>query len=89
MLKLRISKKAEKFLKETSSKHQKQIALKLLDLQKNGHGQDSKKLKGFDFFRADIGEYRIVYQIEHNEILIILLIGKRNDNDVYKKMNRL
>jgi mRNA interferase RelE/StbE len=89
MLKLRISKKAEKFLKEILPKHQKQIALKILELQKNGHGQDSKKLKASVFFRSDIGEYRIIYQIENDEILVVLLIGKRNDNDVYKKINRL
>lgn len=89
MLKIRISKKAEKFLKELPSKQQKQIALRVIDLQKNSHGQDCKKLKGNPFYRADSGEYRIIYSIENDELLLVLLIGKRNDNDIYKKLNRI
>lgn len=34
-----------------------------------------------------MGEYRIVYHVE-DQILEILLIEKRNDSEVYKKLKR-
>jgi mRNA interferase RelE/StbE len=39
------------------------------------------------FRRLKSGEYRIVFYIEGEE-LHITLIGKRNDDDIYKKLKR-
>jgi len=89
MLKVQISKKSQKFLKELPAKQQNQIALKIRDLRQNGHGADSIHLKGSAWYRVDIGEYRIIYDIEDEELLIIPLVGKRNDGEVYKKLSRL
>ena len=49
---------------------------------------DSEWVTGFPYRRADIGEYRIIYRVE-SDTLLIPLIGKRNDDDVYKRMKRL
>ncbi|MBT4876174.1 MAG: type II toxin-antitoxin system RelE/ParE family toxin, partial [Desulfobacula sp.] len=49
---------------------------------------DSKELKGYPYRGTDIGEYRIIYRLEEN-VLKIVLVGKRNDSEVYKKMTRL
>jgi mRNA interferase RelE/StbE len=38
--------------------------------------------------QVDFGEYRIVYQVQ-GEDLQVLVIGKRNDDDAYKKLSRL
>jgi len=38
--------------------------------------------------RKDIGEYRIVYWYD-DDALYIDVVGKRNDNDVYKKAKRM
>ena len=46
---------------------------------------DSKELKGYPYRGTDIGEYRIIYRLEEN-VLKIVLVGKRNDSEVYKKM---
>ncbi len=89
MLKLQISKKAEKFLRNLPQKHQRQIAVSIMNLRQNGHGKDSKQLKGSSWYRSDAGEYRIIYNIQDKELLIVVLIGKRNDDDVYKRLNRL
>jgi len=50
---------------------------------------DSKYLVNFHpYRRADVGEYRIIYRIDKTT-LVILLVGKRNDDEVYRKMRRL
>lgn len=49
---------------------------------------DSQKLKGRDFHRVDVGEYRIVYEANETT-LILIVIGKRNDDEVYKQLGRL
>ena len=89
MLKIKISKAAHKFLKKRPEKHQKQIALKINEIRRGGGSHDSKKLKGSPYLRADVGEYRLIYEIEENVLLLVVLIGKRNDGDVYKKLERL
>ncbi|PCJ27149.1 MAG: toxin [Rickettsiales bacterium] len=88
-MEVRLSKASGKYLKKLgSSKFAKQIAIKIKVLS-TGHQNDTKKLKGnlSDYYRVDIGEYRIIYQIEGPE-LYISLIGKRNDGEVYKLMER-
>jgi len=59
-----------------------------MDLLKNPKPHDSSKLKGYpDLYRKDVGEYRIIYKFE-DETVYVLLIGKRNDDDVYKRLTR-
>ena len=90
MLKISLSKGALKFLKQVSTKHGRQIAMTLESLRESPFPEDSKKLKGTsDYYRVDIGEYRVIYRIDsEGDILIIAFIGKRNDNEVYKKFKR-
>ena len=90
MLKISISKNALKFLKQVPTKHGRQLAMILEVLRESPFPQDSKKLKGTsDYHRVDIGEYRIIYRVDSKgKIVIIAFIGKRNDNEVYKKFKR-
>lgn len=85
MLELQLSKDAEKFLLKISAKHAKQIAKKIQLLKENPVQQDAQKLHGYPYHRVDSGEYRIVYEIIA-QTLYVLLIGKRNDDEVYKKL---
>ena len=87
MLKLNLSRQAAKFIKKLPPKQAKQIARKIVELRNNPYPHDSISLKGYPYRRTDIGEYRIIYYIEAN-ILEILIIGKRNDDEVYKKLKR-
>lgn len=90
MLKISLSKDALKFLKQVPIKHGRQIAMTLESLRERPLPQDSKKLKGSsEYYRVDIGEYRVIYRIDsEGNVLIIAFIGKRNDNEVYKKFKR-
>ena len=40
-----------------------------------------------DFRRADIGEYRIIYRLEAG-VVKVALVGKRNDDEVYRRFKR-
>lgn len=90
MLKVEISKRAEKVIRKLPEKHARQVALKINELRSNPEPHDSQKLKGHDYFRrADIGEYRIVYFVRESVVLVVVLLGKRNDDEVYKQLKRL
>ena len=94
MYDLNLSNDTGSFLRKLVPKHYKQVVSKILDLLKEPFPEDSKKLTGYDFFyRVDIGEYRIIYRVvesknEMNGQVKIALVGKRNDDDVYKKFKR-
>ena len=79
------------FLKGLQPKVAAQIAKKTLSLNIDPLPADSKQLKGYlGYYRVDCGEYRIVYRFQPKEDLVeIILVGKRNDDDVYKKLDRL
>jgi len=83
-----ISHDAGKTLRKVPTKHAKQIARKIFELCENHFVHDSCLLKGYPAYRrADSGEYRIVYRFTAT-ILYIMLVGKRNDDDIYKKLKR-
>lgn len=87
MLKLDLTKKALGFLEQLPPKQFRQVANKVFGLMENPELHDSKELIGYPFRRADIGEYRIVYRVE-DDILKVALIGKRNDDNVYRQLKQ-
>lgn len=87
MYQIILSKNSEKFLRKIQTKHAKQIAVKIKSLSIDINQHDDKKLKGLlkDFYRVDVGEFRIIYRFDDTSIYIVL-VGKRNDNEVYRQM---
>lgn len=51
---------------------------------------DAKKLIGYEnYTRIDIGEHRIIYRYETKKDLVtVVLVGKRNDDEVYRVAKR-
>ena len=88
MLMIDITKAAFDFLMEMQVKPFRQVMLNILQLTKNPQPQDAKKLVGYEFFRIDIGEYRVIYQMDES-VLKIILVGKRNDDDVYRRLKNI
>ncbi|MDO8593361.1 MAG: type II toxin-antitoxin system RelE/ParE family toxin, partial [bacterium] len=84
MLKLDVKHRAEKFVRKLLPKHRRQVSEKILELCSDPIPHDSEQVIGFLYRRADIGEYRIIYRVEF-DTLLIPIIGKRNDDDVYKR----
>ena len=61
----------------------------MLALLNNPEPHDSRLLKGSRSGnrRVDVGEYRVVYRVEDERVLI-LVAGKRNDDEVYRQLFR-
>lgn len=90
MLKIEISKRADKFIDSLPAKQKRQITEKILELRINPEPHDSIQLRGFEpYRRASVGEYRVIYAVSNHVLLVIILIGRRNDDDVYKQLRRL
>ena len=84
---LDITHSARGYLDTLDKKTFRQVAIKLMDLQKNPYPNDSILLKGqkSKIRRVDIGEHRIIYEVADN-IVTIAAMNKRNDGTVYKKL---
>jgi mRNA interferase RelE/StbE len=86
---LNITKSVDRFLKSLKPKQFRQILQTILRLRLDSDPHDSKQLVGnSDFKRVDIGEFRIIYRVE-DDVVKIAVVGKRNDDEVYKKFKRL
>jgi mRNA interferase RelE/StbE len=88
MLKLDLSKSAKDFLDTLPPKQFRQLVTKVFALIKQPEPHDSEPVIGFPYRRTDVGEYRIVYDVQ-GENLRVLLIGKRNDDEIYKSLRRM
>lgn len=89
MLTVDFSRAAEKFSLRLPPKQKGQVGRRVSALAENPFASDTLGLHGLaPFRRADIGEYRIIYRVSETT-LFIDLIGKRNDDEVYRKLRRM
>lgn len=86
-----LAKGVEDFLDSIPRKHARQIVAKIDLLAQDPTQVPTIQLSGFPHLkRAKSGEYRIIFQIIEDVIEIhILRIGKRNDDEVYKNIDKL
>ncbi len=85
---LSMSPDADGFLFALQAKQFKQVAGAIFLLANDPFPRDSQELKGYPGFRRkDIGEYRVIYGVE-NDTVMIDVIDKRNDGSVYKRFSR-
>jgi mRNA interferase RelE/StbE len=87
VLKLDLSKQSLKFVKNLPPKQFRQVFNKILELMSDPNPIDSIKLTGSPYIRTDIGEYRIIYNVE-DDCLRVYYTGKRNDAEVYKPLKK-
>lgn len=88
MRRINVSRQAETFLKRLSAKPARQIAEKIRALADDAEALPGEVLQGYaPWRRLKSGEYRIIYRLEP-ETVLVLLIGKRNDDDIYKALKR-
>lgn len=82
MYKIVIKKKAKKFI-DKLPKNEKIRIVKAIEILPNG--EDIKKLKGHnDLLRLRVGDYRIVYTVNHGE-LVVIVIDAGNRGEIYNK----
>lgn len=87
---------ARRFIVSREPKHQRQIVSKILSLCQDPKPPDSQPLKGtrLNERRATIGEYRIIYRVESSDdptndgTLHVDAVGKRNDDEVYRRFGK-
>lgn len=85
---LELSKNSLKFLESLPAKQYRQVVGACFDLLAQPFPHDARPLKGYEgLFRIDAGEYRIAYRA-NDDTIRIAVIGKRNDDDVYKTLAR-
>jgi mRNA interferase RelE/StbE len=87
VLKLDLSRQSLKFIQHLPPKQFRQVLNKILELMSDPNPTDSKKLAGSPYKRTDIGEYRIIYNVE-DDCVKIYYTGKRNDADIYELLKR-
>ncbi|MFJ1259017.1 type II toxin-antitoxin system RelE/ParE family toxin [Cupriavidus sp. CuC1] len=87
---LKITKQAIKFCNTLDAKQYRQVHSAILGLLSNPQPHDSQPLKGASNGerRLDVGEYRIIYAVGE-ELVDVMVVGKRNDDDVYKLWERM
>jgi len=84
--KIEIATKLEKTLKKIPSKEKERIIEKINDLAHDPRPEACKKLQGNrrpPLYRIRSGKYRIVYKIE-DEVLLILVVEIGHRKDIYR-----
>lgn len=85
---LNLSKSARAFLDGLQPKQFKQVTSQILRLQADAYPHDAKHLAGNPGYRRiDCGEFRVCYRVEQ-EIIFVVVVGKRNDDAVYRDLAR-
>ena len=82
--KILIKPSAKKELEKLPKKDLQKIVIKIQDLSIEPRPAGCEKLSGDDKYRIRQGNYRIVYSIEDNELVVFVIkIGHRRD--IYRK----
>ena len=87
---LRMTKQALKACQGLDAKQYRQVVSAILALLTNPEPHDSQLLRGATRGerRVDVGEFRVIYAIT-DETVEILVVGKRNGDEVYKIWQRM
>lgn len=86
---LLLHKSVTKFLEKCPNKQRQDIKQKLELLKQNPYANeqlDIKSMQGYEsLYRLRIGQYRLVYQIKQDELIVFVLkMGSRGD--IYKAL---
>ena len=81
--KVEFSKRVRKDFREIPEHDANRILSKIKALAEEPLPADSKKLKGEELFRIRVGNYRVIYSIEDEKMLVFVVkLGHRKD--IYK-----
>lgn len=81
MYQIIIKKPAKKFIDKLPTQEKRRILFAIEQLPTVG---DIKKMQGASgFYRLRVGDYRIIYTVDHGE-LVICIVAAGNRGDVYK-----
>jgi len=76
--KVKLSKKAKRFLDKLSQSDKERVLLALRALRVNPFTLDIKKLEGTEFHRIRVGKFRVIIYIDwENKNIVVFKIDKR------------
>ena len=81
--KISIRRKAQKQLAKIPANDYKKIKQAILDLAQDPRPSGSIKLKGRPGWRIRKGDYRVIYEIQ-DDLLIIIVLDVGNRKDIYR-----
>ncbi len=77
---------AERQFRDLPRKIQERVAPKIAALAANPRPRRVEKLEGeSDLYRVRVGQYRVIYQI-HDEVLLILVVRVAHRREVYRNL---
>lgn len=80
MYKVRIERKAQKKLSKIPEPYYSNLKTAILELGENPRPQGYIKLKGREGYRIRVANYRIIYEIQDNVLLVdVIDLGHRKD----------
>ncbi len=85
---VQVVKRAAKSLARLPRTEARRILDKIAELEDNPKPPGSKKLQGYELFRLRVGNWRIIYAIEDN-VLLILVVSIKSRGEVYKNLESL
>ena len=87
--KILLSPLAKRQLKKIKDQADLRNLVKTIDsLAADPRPANSKKLSGHPFWRVRVGDFRIVYAVEHDRVLLLILkVGQRKD--IYQGLEEL
>ncbi|MCL1941253.1 MAG: type II toxin-antitoxin system RelE/ParE family toxin [Synergistaceae bacterium] len=83
---IRFKSSAEKELDALSTQQRPRILSAIMNLANNPRPFGCKKLKTRDAYRIRVGDYRVIYEI-HDEVLVVLVIRIAHRRGAYKQPN--
>jgi mRNA interferase RelE/StbE len=81
---VRFKNSAARIIRKLPKEIQGRVIEKAGSLAENPRPHDSKKLHGENLYRVRVGDYRIVYTIEDN-VLMVLVATVGHRREVYRK----
>jgi mRNA interferase RelE/StbE len=89
MLPIQFTNDVVKFVKNLETKPAKQIYEKVISLGQEPRPQNSTPLVAYKGYRRmRVGDFRVIYSIENDQIKIVL-VDARGDDEVYRTLDRL
>ena len=83
---IEVKRSAAKALKKISKPAQKRISKAIDNLAENLPNPDTTKMKGNNHFhKIRVGDYRIVYEIQ-DDVLLILIVKIGHRKDIYRNL---
>ena len=80
---IEIKRSAQKEIQNLPKKDMQRVVTKIQQLAVNPRGPDAKKLSAQERYRVGVGQYRVLYEIKDN-VLVVLIVKVANRKEVYR-----